>query len=418
MSEMLKSAHELIRKSAKKINLTPKQIERIISIDRLLTVSIPVKMDDGSSKIFTGFRSQHNNARGPYKGGLRFHPSVSPDEARALSTLMSIKCAVVDIPYGGGKGGVIVDPRKLSEKEFEHLVRGYIDKIADIIGPEVDIPAPDVGVSAKVIDWMVDEYQKITNTDTIASFTGKSVTSGGSYGREASTGRGGAIITKALLQKDSGLVRANPHVHVQGFGNVGYWYARIIREYGWRVSGLSDSRAAILTHAEEGFDIELTAQRKASEGSLGGMYCVDGTCHENLGKNISHDEFISQPVDILALAALEDTITIKNVDNIQTKIIVELANGPITEEAYEVLVKRGVVVVPDVLANAGGVVVSYLEWLQSKKHEQWPEEEVNKKLEEIMLKAFDEVWNYSIEHKQPMKASAVQLALKRIAQAI
>ena len=193
MSEMLKSAHELIRKSAKKINLTSKQIERIISIDRLLTVSIPVKMDDGSSKIFTGFRSQHNNARGPYKGGLRFHPSVSPDEARALSTLMSIKCAVVDIPYGGGKGGVIVDPRKLSEKEFEHLVRGYIDKIADIIGPEVDIPAPDVGVSAKVIDWMVDEYQKITNTDTIASLTGKSVISGGSYGRGASSGRCGHI---------------------------------------------------------------------------------------------------------------------------------------------------------------------------------------------------------------------------------
>ncbi|MBP6880250.1 Glu/Leu/Phe/Val dehydrogenase [Candidatus Saccharibacteria bacterium] len=419
MNKMLETAQSTIQKAGEALELNQAQIDRLLAVNRIVSLKLPLVRDDGTVELIDGFRSQHNNARGPYKGGLRFHQSVDEDEVRALSTLMSVKCAVVDIPFGGGKGAVKVDTKKLSPNEYKQLVETFITALSPVIGQDVDIPAPDVGVNGDVIHWMLDAYKKASGNDPIATFTGKKIEDGGSLGREAATGRGGAIITKALLEaKPDVFPNRIPHVHVQGFGNVGYWYSRVVRDYGWKVAGISDSSTAIMTHAEEGFDIELSKQKKRAEGHLGGMYCVDGVCNEKLGKETDHGGFLTEEVDILALAALENSITMDNVKDIKAKIIVELANGPITDDAHQYLVDKGVIVIPDVLANAGGVVVSYLEWEQSKKHEQWEEEIVNKQLEKIMLDAFNAIWQKSEKDKIDLKSAAFQIAIQRLAKAM
>ena len=412
---MLDNARKIIRDASNGLGLDEAITERIVEPDLVAHFTIPLEMDDGSTKLIKAFRSQHNNKRGPYKGGLRFHPSVTADEAQALSMLMTLKCAVVDIPFGGAKGGAAIDTKKLSDKEYERFCMAFARRLTPLIGPDIDVPAPDVGTDARAMDIMLATYNKFSGKpESFATFTGKSIENNGSRGRDAATGRGGVIVTQAVIDLDENIPE-KPHVHVQGFGNVGKWYAQLAQARGWRVAGLSDSSTGITTHAEEGFDIDLTKRKKDTAGSLGnGTYCVDGQCEADLGKDINNAEFLTHPVDILVLAALEDTITADNMKAINAKVIIEMANGPITDEAHDYLTQQGVTIVPDVLANAGGVVVSYLEWLQGKDAEQWDEERVNDRLEEIMLAAFERVWNRSSKDSIDLKSASLRIALEKL----
>lgn len=413
--QMLETAQSIIIKTGKEIGLSEEVINRLIEPDYIHELSLPLKKDDGKVEIIKGFRTQHNNALGPYKGGIRFHQNVSREEVQALATLMSIKCAVVGLPYGGGKGGVIIDPKKLSIQELERLSRLYSSRIAPFIGAEIDIPAPDVNTNGMIIAWMLDEYEKVTGKKSPATFTGKSVEKGGSLGRTEATGRGGVIVLQALLKK---LPKKEKYtVAVQGFGNVGYYFAEIAAAEGLAVIALSDSKGGIIKNNLP-LDIPLVMQCKKEKGALAGCYCFGGVCDLREGKVISQEELLQLPVDILVPAALENVINKDNMKKIQAKIIVEMANGPVTDEAYEYLHQQGTVIIPDVLANAGGVTVSYLEWLQSKKDQHWTEEQVNTQLKDIMEKAFEEIWRRSQEKKISVKQSAFQVAIERIVQAL
>lgn len=409
----LKNAHKVITDAANRLDIDDETISRLIEPDTVLSLNLHFERDDGSIEHVKGYRSQHNNLLGPYKGGLRFHPNVSRSEVIALSTLMTIKTAVVDIPFGGGKGGLAVNPRDLSEEELERLSRQFARAITPIIGPDKDIPAPDVNTNATIIDWMLDEFEHETGAKAPAAFTGKSLEKGGSKGREAATGRGGVMATKALLEKTK--LPENPSVIVQGFGNVGYWYAQIAQDLGWPVRGIADSKGGITTNSDEGFDVRLTMRQKRATGLIDEMYCVGGVCDTDLGKKVKDSDFLTQETDILVLAALENAITSKNMKDIKAKVIVELANGPITDIAYDYLIDKGVIILPDVLANAGGVIVSYLEWLQSKDNKQWEEDEVNRQLNDIMQAAFDNVWDYAKSNKTHLKDAAFRIAIERLA---
>jgi glutamate dehydrogenase (NADP+) len=349
-----------------------------------------------------------------------FHANVDEEEVAGLATLMSLKCAVADVPFGGGKGGITVNPRDLSAEEIERLSKAFATSLHPFIGPETDIPAPDVNTNATIMDWMVETYAELTDDPlgAEATFTGKSIEKGGSKGREAATGRGGVIVTKALLDALGKRAPERPSVTVQGFGNVGYWYARLAHDYGWKITGLSDSQGGIVTEEDSGLDPELTMRHKKSHGVQSGLYCVEGVCETNLGKNVSGKDLLAAETDILVLAALEDAITEKNMADVKAKIIIEMANSPITSGAHDYLSKNGVIIVPDILANAGGVAVSYLEWLQSKAHEQWEEDEVNRQLTDIMLEAFHGVWDKGAKKRIPLKTAAFQLGVERLAKAI
>jgi Glutamate dehydrogenase/leucine dehydrogenase len=410
-------------------------------------------MDDGQIKVFKGWRIQHNSALGPYKGGIRFHPETVREEVQALATLMSIKCAVAGLPYGGGKGGVAIDPKKLSSAELERLSREYVKKIAHFIGEDIDVPAPDVNTNPQIMAWMIDEYQKIKGYQSRATFTGKPVSMGGSLGRTEATGRGGVIVLKALMEKaryqnffssigaasqsrgpksQKNLISSPSYsdltIAVQGFGNVGYYFAKIAAEQGFKVVAVSDSKGGIIKskvksqkskiNELEGLDIPLVMECKKEKGTLSGCYCAGGVCDTKGGTTITNEELLELPVDILVPAALENVINEKNMKNIKAKVIVEMANGPVTEEAYEYLNKKGVVIVPDVLANSGGVTVSYLEWVQNKAGYYWSEEEVNSKLEVMMKKAFEAIWKKASEKKIPLKQAAFEVAIERIVEAM
>ena len=454
--KMLESAQALIKETARNLGFDEEIIKRLIEPEMICEFSFPVKMDDGQIKVFKGWRIQHNSALGPYKGGIRFHPQTSREEVQALATLMTIKCAVAGLPYGGAKGGVLVDPKKLSSAELERLSREYVKKIAHFIGEDTDVPAPDVNTNPKIMAWMIDEYQKIKGYQSKATFTGKPVAMGGSLGRTEATGRGGVIVLKALLSelvKDGStkiLSRLNSSltllkqkvsknfvlpsfnnqklksnneitIAVQGFGNVGYYFAKIASEAGFKVVAVSDSKGGIIKPKGdklEALDIPLVMECKKEKGTLAGCYCAGGVCDTKGGKTITNEELLELPVDILVPAALENVINEKNMKNIKAKIIIEMANGPVTEEAYEYLSKKGVVIVPDVLANSGGVTVSYLEWVQNKAGYYWSEEEVNSKLEVMMKKAFEKIWKKSIEKKIPLKQAAFEVALERIVAAM
>ncbi len=421
-NEMLNSAQAIISKTGKAIGLPENIIKRIIEPEFIHELNIPVKMDNGELQLFKGFRIQHNSALGPYKGGIRFHPQVSREEVQALATLMSIKCAVAGIPYGGGKGGIIVDPKKLSSAELEKLSREYATRIASFIGEDVDVPAPDVNTNGQIMMWMIDSYEKKIGKKSPATFTGKPVEQGGSLGRTEATGRGGVMVMKALINSLKSEVRSPKSngdytVAVQGFGNVGYYFAEIAAEEGYKVISVSDSKGGIVKTKGQDMnplDIKLVMECKKEKGTLAGCYCAGGVCDTRGGKLISNEEVLELPVDILVPAALENVINEKNMDKIKAKIIVEMANGPITEEAYEYLSKKGVIIVPDVLANAGGVIVSYLEWFQNKKNEKWTEAEVNKKLEEIITKSFDEIWARKQSKKIYFKQAAFEVGIERI----
>ncbi len=415
-NQMLETAQTIIKNTALQIKLSPAVIQRLIEPEAIHEINFPVTMDTGEVRLFKGFRIQHNSALGPYKGGIRFHPQVSREEVQALATLMSIKCAVAGIPYGGGKGGVIVDPKSLSGKELEQLSRQYASHIAAVIGEDTDIPAPDVNTNGQIMLWMIDEYEKKIGKKSPATFTGKPVAQGGSLGRTEATGRGGVMVLKALIKALN--QNMNQTAAVQGFGNVGYYFAEIGTQEGLKIVSVSDSKGGIVKYGKKlellALDIPLVMQCKKEKGSLAGCYCAGGVCDTRGGQLIANEELLELPVDILVPAALENVINETNMNKIQAKIIVEMANGPITEAAYEYLTKKGIIIIPDVLANAGGVIVSYLEWLQNKKGEQWTEEQVNHKLEEIITKSFREIWEKTLSKKIPMKQAAFETALERI----
>jgi len=423
---MLESAQDIIIKTAESLGLDQITIKRLIEPEAIHELNFPVKMDNGKIKLFKGYRIQHNSALGPYKGGIRFHPNVSREEVQALATLMSIKCAVAHLPYGGGKGGVIVNPKELSATELEALSKTYAKAISPFIGPHLDVPAPDMNTNPKIMKWMVDEYiknvkcqnsnVKTKNENSLrATFTGKPVDEGGTLGRTEATGRGGVMVLKALLSKlnpKSKIQNPKLVIAVQGFGNVGYYFAKIAKEEGFNVVTVSDSKGGV--YVKNGVDAETTLKCKEKKGSVAGCYCTGSVCDIKYGKNITNEQLLELPVDVLVPAAMENVINQGNMKKIKAKIILEMANGPITEEAYEYLTKQGIIIVPDVLANSGGVIVSYLEWYQNIKNEKWSEKKVNNKLEEMIVSAFEKIWKRSQTKKISLTKAAFETAIENI----
>ncbi|MEA3430930.1 MAG: Glu/Leu/Phe/Val dehydrogenase [Nanoarchaeota archaeon] len=404
MANAFLNAQKQLEKAAKLMKLDKNIFEIIKEPKRVVEVNFPVVMDDDSVKTFKGYRSQHNNSRGPFKGGIRFHPDVNIDEVKALSMWMTWKCSVVGIPYGGGKGGVIVDPRKLSEKEKERLSRAYIGAIKPFIGPLKDIPAPDVYTTPQIMAWMVDEYSKLEGNYTPGTVTGKPLEVGGSKGRMYSTSKGGEYVIRKLAEKLK--LKKGATVAVQGYGNVGSFIAKFLYDLDYKIIAVSDSKGAI--YDEKGLDPYAVSETKKEKGTV---------C-KHKGKCITNEELLELEVDILVPSALENVITKDNVDKIKAKAIVEMANGPLTPEADEYLSKKKVPVVPDILANAGGVTVSYFEWVQNLMNFYWSEEEVLEKLKPLMDNAFDDVWKAADEHKTTLRMGAYIVAVKRVADTI
>jgi len=390
-------------------------LERLKHPRQILEVSIPVRMDDGSLQVFTGYRVRHDDTRGPTKGGLRYYHEVSLEEVKALAFWMTFKCAVVNIPYGGAKGGVIVNAKELSRLELERLSRGFIDQISSFIGPEVDVPAPDMYTNAMVMGWMMDEYSKITGCRTPAVITGKPLPLGGSQGRDDATGRGAYYCVKELEKKrewNPGDVR----VAVQGFGNAGQSIAKLLHADGYQIVAVSDSQGAI--YRKDGFDIPSLIHIKNESRRLKAVYCSGSVCEAVDADNLTNEELLELDVDILVPAALENVIHGDNAENIKAKVIVEVANGPITSEADDILIGKEALVIPDILANAGGVTVSYFEWVQNKQGFYWPLEEIHERLHNIMRQEFNNVYDWMQRKDIDMRTAAYALALTRIGEAI
>jgi len=460
MSNPYINAVKQLEQVAKILELEKKTVEKLKKPENLIKKTLAVKLDSGKTKKFRAFRSQHNNALGPYKGGIRFHHDVSEAEVKALSMWMTWKCSVAGIPFGGGKGGVICDPKNLSVGELERLSRAYARELAPFIGPKVDVPAPDVGTNAQVMGWMVDEYinshqppatshqPEDVRVKSLATFTGKPVEMGGSKGRTEATGMGGVYILQALLAKlkNSKSEYRNPkqiqnpndgnskhlgfsawnlgfpqstRIAVQGFGNVGYWFAKLASEQGFKIIGLSDSKGGIIKSQKSnvksqkfgGLDVDKVAEWKKRKGSVVGF---PGT------KKITNSQLLTTDCDILVPAALENVINAKNAKKIKAKVIIEMANGPVTPEADEILAKRGILSVPDILANAGGVTVSYFEWLQNLADERWEKKKVFKKLKKVMVEAFGRVWEKyeGLEFKGSRSSKGLTLRLAAYAVAV
>lgn len=369
---------------------------------RTIEVSIPVKMDNGKTRIFIGYRSLHSDALGPGKGGIRFHPDVNMDEIKALSVWMSLKCGIANVPYGGAKGGVIVDPSQLSKAELERLSRGYIREIYKYLGENIDIPAPDVGTNGQIMAWMVDEYSKITGNNSMGVITGKPLEWGGSKGRVEATGFGIAVITKAILD-EVGIEMKGATVALQGFGNVGSFSAKHLQEKGAKIVSIAKRDFAI--YNESGIDYESVRDFLTKDKDLKNY---------NGSKIISLEEFWSLQVDVLVPAALENAITTENAPKIKAKVIVEAANGPTTPDADKILEDNGIVVVPDILANSGGVTVSYFEWVQNKYGYYWDEEEIMSKEEDILIQAFNDLWTFKESRNCTFRKAAYKHGVKRI----
>lgn len=380
-------------------------LTRLSHPDREIRISIPIIMDDGTFSVFEGYRVQYNNSRGPYKGGIRYHQDTDMEEVKALAFWMALKCAVVNIPMGGGKGGITVDPKKLSKKEIERLSRGWIKLMAPVIGPKVDIPAPDVNTNPEIMNYMVDEYAKITGDKTGAVITGKPVDQGGSEGRGAATGLGGVYVFNVIKEKIK--LPSFCDIVIQGFGNVGGNAAEILSKQGHKIIALSDSQGAIFK--KEGLNIEKLKKYKKEKGQINGF---------PESKSISNEELLTLKCDVLIPSALENQITEKNADEIKAKLILELANGPTTPEADDILLEKGIMVIPDILANAGGVTVSTFEWEQNLKKEHWTEEVVFKKLKKIMEEQSEIIYNQAEEFKTDMRRGAFIIALERIEKSI
>jgi glutamate dehydrogenase (NAD(P)+) len=382
-------------------------LEILSNPKRILTVSIPTRMDDGSIKVFTGYRSQHNDARGPHKGGIRYHPDVTLDEVKALSMWMTWKCAIANIPYGGGKGGIICNPKQMSENELERMTRRFAYLIADIIGPYRDIPAPDVYTGGKEMAWIMDTYSALKgNYVQPEVITGKPIAIGGSLGRNEATGRGLAYTVREAAKKMEIDMKQATFV-VQGFGNAGQFSSKLVEEQGAKMIAASDSQGSIIK--TDGISVDALMKFKRETGSIVGFEDA---------KSITNDELLETECTILIPAALENQITKNNADKIKTQIIAEAANGPTTPEADEILFKKDILVIPDVLANGGGVTVSYFEWLQNLRRDYWTEEEVNKRLDINITKSFYDVYDIHTKYKVDMRKAATLLAVKRVVEAI
>ena len=380
-------------------------ISRLRQPNRDIRISIPVKMDDGSLQVFEGYRVQYNNTLGPYKGGIRYHPDTEINEVKALAFWMALKCAAVNIPMGGGKGGITVDPKKLSKEELERLSRGWVRGLSDILGPYKDVPAPDVNTTPEIMAWMADEFEKITGDKTKATFTGKPISKGGSEGRGPATGLGGFYVFDAL-RKELRLPE-KCKVVIQGFGNVGSNAAQIFTEHRHKVIAISDSKGGI--YNPNGLDIPKLLEYKKSTGSLSGF-----NKENSQSKNINNEELLKLECDLLIPGAFENVITEENAGKIKAKAILELANGPTTPEADEILFKKGIPVVPDILANSGGVTVSYFEWDQNLKNEHWTEKEVFDKLKPLLKNNSKKILEKARELNTSLRMSAFILALERI----
>lgn len=402
-----KVAQAQLDQAAFKLGLAPEVHAYLREPMRELHVTIPVRMDNGELKIFKGFRVQYNDARGPAKGGIRFHPDETVETVKALAAWMTWKCAVVDIPLGGGKGGVICDPKALSQTELERLSRAYVDQVGRIIGPDVDVPAPDVYTTPQIMAWMLDEYSKLVGHYDPAVITGKPIALGGSLGRDDATARGGVYTVREAC-KSLKLDPSKATVAIQGYGNAGYFAAKLLPEIlGCKVVAVSDSKGGI--HDPKGLNSEAVLAHKQRTSSVVGFPGA---------KPISNADLLELDVDILAPAALEQVITGKNAANIKAKVVAELANGPTTPEADEILFKNRVFIIPDFLCNAGGVTVSYFEWAQNRAGYYWTVKEVQQRLDDKMTQAFHEVLAMSTKNKVHMRLAAYMVAVARVAGAM
>ncbi len=402
--DLLASTQAIIKEALEKLGYPEEVYELLKEPLRTLTVRIPVRMDDGKVKVFTGYRVQHNDAVGPTKGGIRFHPNVDVNEMKALAIWMSLKCGIVDLPYGGAKGAVVCDPRTMSFRELEALSRGYVRAVSQIVGPTKDIPAPDVFTNSQIMAWMMDEYSRIDEFNSPGFITGKPLVLGGSHGRDRSTAKGVAICIREAAKK-VGIDIKGARVIVQGFGNAGGFLAKFMHDAGAKVIAISDVHGAL--YDPDGLDIDYLLDRRDSFGTV-----------TNLFKDtITNKEMFELDCDILVPAAVQNQITAENAPNIKAKVVVEAANGPTTLEATKILTERGILIVPDVLASAGGVTVSYFEWVQNNSGYYWSEEEIDRKLEETMVKAFDNVYNMAQSRKVNMRLAAYMVGIRKMAEA-
>ncbi|MEV5028431.1 Glu/Leu/Phe/Val family dehydrogenase [Paenibacillus sp. LPE1-1-1.1] len=404
-NDVLHSTQIVIEQALRRLGYDQDMIDLLKEPMRLLTVRIPVRMDDGTTKVFTGYRSQHNDAVGPTKGGVRFHPAVSENEVKALSIWMSLKCGIADLPYGGGKGGVICDPRTMSFREIERLSRGYVRAVSQIVGPSKDIPAPDVMTNSQIMAWMMDEYSRIREFDSPGFITGKPIVLGGSKGRETATARGVVIMIQEALSIKQ-IEMKNARIVIQGFGNAGSYLAKFMHEAGARVIGISDVNGAL--YNEEGLDIEYLLDRRDSFGNVTNLFT----------QTITNAELLELDCDVLVPAAIENQITDQNAPRIRASIIVEAANGPTTLEATKILSDRGVLLIPDVLASSGGVIVSYFEWVQNNQGYYWDEQEVDDKLKLMMIRGFNQVYEIHRTRKVDMRLAAYMAGVRKLAEAV
>ena len=400
-------ARKQVKTACDRLNADPAVYEILKSPQRVLEVTFPVKLDNGTVKTFTGYRSQHNNAVGPYKGGVRFHPNVNLDEVKALSIWMTIKCCVAGIPYGGGKGGITLDPRDYSEAELERIARAYSEAISPLIGEKIDIPAPDVNTNGKIMSWMVDAYENVVKKSAPGVFTGKPVEFGGSLARTEATGYGVNFAAVQALEKLGKDVKGATYA-IQGFGNVGYHTGYYAHQSGAKVVAVSTVDVAI--YNENGLDMEALFKEFQEKGFI--------TNEAGYGKEISNAELLALDVDVLAPCALENQLTSENAGKVRAKIVVEGANGPTTPEADAILRQNGVLVVPDILANCGGVVVSYFEWVQNLQGYYWEFDEVQEKETVVLRRAFCDIWNLAQEYDVDLRTASYMMSIRRVEKAM
>lgn len=415
MTDVFTDALHRLDEVAGLVEIDPEVIERLRHPKSSTQMAIPVRMDDGSLRLFEGYRVRYDDTRGPSKGGVRFHHEVDLAEVKTLAFWMTMKCAVVDLPFGGGKGGVVCDPKELSRLELERLSRGFVQALYDVLGPETDIPAPDVYTNATVMGWMTNEYSRIERRHSPGTFTGKPVELGGSLGREDATGRGAYYCIKELERTERWDPAATT-VAVQGFGNAGQHIASLLHDDGYRVVAVSDSRGGI--YRSEGFDIPSLVQTKNDTRALRAVYCEGTVCELVEAEQISNAELLELGVDLLIPAALDGVITADNASRVHAPTIIEVANGPITSDADRLLAERGVTIVPDILANAGGVTVSYFEWVQNRSGLSWTLEQVHDRLAETMQREFGAVHDLATELGVDLRRAAYAHALTRLGVAI
>ena len=411
---LLSDANQRLERALKYVAISEDAAERLKFPKASLKVSIPVRMDDGCLRVFEGYRVRYDDTRGPTKGGIRFHPHVSMDEVQSLAFWMTFKCAALNLPLGGAKGGITLNPKELSKFELERLSRGYIDAIADFIGPDVDIPAPDVYTNPMIMGWMMDQYSIIRRKLCPAVITGKPIGMGGSQGRSTATGAGAFYVLEAMMRKFD-KPPSETTVAIQGFGNAGSVVARCLFEAGYQVVAVSDSQGAI--YAPQGLDIPSVEQYKTSTRSVKAVYCEGSVCSIIDHQTLTNQELLTLDVDILVPAALENQITLANAKDIRARFIFEVANGPITSDADAILAEKGIYVFPDILVNAGGVTVSYFEWVQNRSGLYWSLEDINNRLKGKMVEAAEQIWTIAQDLAIPLRTAAYVHALERLGEA-